>query len=291
MKLSERTTGTIEMIIAMTLSGSIGFFVVQSGQNIFNVVFFRCLFGAISLGLFCWYRGYLSPWPFSSKTFLLTLACGFALVMNWLLLFGAYRYIPISLATTVYHFQPFFLLILTAVFLKERVPLSSLPWYFIAFAGLLLVVQFRLSSDFWVDNHWLGFVLGLSAGLLYAVATLLTKLLKGIKPHLLAFVQVCLGALMLVLAADFSSLPELPLQWGYLLILGVVHTCVMYIFLYSSFQKLPMMIIAILAFLYPAVTIIVDYLVFDVRLDILQWSGVVLILLSATVINVKKTAQ
>jgi drug/metabolite transporter (DMT)-like permease len=63
---------------------------------------------------------------------------------------------------------------------------------------------------------------------------------------------------MLLGLVDFAALPEMPEQWGYLVILGVVHTCVMYIFLYSSIKKLPMIIIATLVFLYPAIAILVD---------------------------------
>jgi drug/metabolite transporter (DMT)-like permease len=277
------------MAFAMALSGTIGFFVVESAQSVWNVVFFRCLFGAISLGLYCGYRGFFKPWPFTLKTFGITLACGFALVMNWVLLFAAYQYVPISVATTVYHSQPFFLLMLAAVFMNEKIGLASLPWFLVAFLGLLLITQIKLDDQLLEAGRWPGFLMPLGAAMLYAVATLLTKLLKGIKPHVLAFFQVCLGVLMLVSLAEFTALPELPQQWVYLVILGVVHTCVMYIFLYSSFQKLPMIIIAILAFLYPAVAILVDYLVFDVRLDLSQWLGVILILISATVINLRKT--
>jgi drug/metabolite transporter (DMT)-like permease len=94
---------------------------------------------------------------------------------------------------------------------------------------------------------------------------------------------------MLLGLVDFAALPEMPEQWGYLVILGVVHTYVMYIFLYSSIQKQPMIIIATLAFLYPATVILVDYAVFAVRLDRWQWLGVVLILISASVVSLPET--
>ena len=42
-------SGRLEMIAAMALSGTIGYFVVESGQSVWNVVFFRCLFGGLSL--------------------------------------------------------------------------------------------------------------------------------------------------------------------------------------------------------------------------------------------------
>jgi drug/metabolite transporter (DMT)-like permease len=52
------------------------------------------------------------------------------------------------------------------------------------------------------------------------------------------------------------------LPWRYLLILGIVHTGIMYQLLYSAIQKLPTPITGSLSFIYPLVAMVVDYLVF-----------------------------
>ena len=57
---SERV-GLAQMAAAMTLSGTLGVFVLESGQSAWSVVFFRCLFGALSLLAYCWARGLLRP--------------------------------------------------------------------------------------------------------------------------------------------------------------------------------------------------------------------------------------
>ena len=72
---SERQ-GRLEMIAAMALSGTIGFFVVESGQSVWNVVFFRCLFGALSLFAYCWAKGLLLPWRFTTRTLGLAVLSG-----------------------------------------------------------------------------------------------------------------------------------------------------------------------------------------------------------------------
>ena len=51
--MNEKTRGTVEMTTAMTISGTIGWFVVRSGQPVMDVVFWRCLFGAITLLAVC----------------------------------------------------------------------------------------------------------------------------------------------------------------------------------------------------------------------------------------------
>jgi drug/metabolite transporter (DMT)-like permease len=284
MNLSAKQVGVLEMSTAMVLSGFIGFFVVESGQSVWNVIFFRCLFGALGLTLYCWWRGFLSPWPLRGKKAYVALLAALALVLNWVLLFNAYSYVSISLATVVYNTQPFFLLLAASLFIGDKIGLSKLPWFLIAFLGLLLIVELS-SSDFAGDKQILGFAMALGAAVLYAINTLLTKQLVGVRPELTALTNTLVGMGILLPIVDFSALPQELLNWGYLVILGVVHTCLMYILMYSSYQKLPITIIAILAFLYPAVAILVDMFVYGQSLTIYQWLGVILILLSVTGLN------
>ncbi|HBO4577440.1 TPA: EamA/RhaT family transporter, partial [Acinetobacter baumannii] len=51
----KRKVGTLEMVVAMLLSGSIGLFVIKSGQSPFNIVFFRCLISALCLIPICYF--------------------------------------------------------------------------------------------------------------------------------------------------------------------------------------------------------------------------------------------
>lgn len=73
--------GVWQMSLAMIISGSIGAFVLLSGLPVIDVVFWRCLIGAVTLLLFI----LLSRQPFSRLT-RLTLALavlgGVALVIN-----------------------------------------------------------------------------------------------------------------------------------------------------------------------------------------------------------------
>jgi drug/metabolite transporter (DMT)-like permease len=268
------------MSIAMAMSGTLGFFVLESGQTPFNVVFFRCVFGALALLVYCYAAGLLSPRHFTRTTFLMAVAAGVALVMNWVLLFSAYRLASISLSTAVYNFQPFFLMALGALFLGERPSASKVGWAVVAFGGLLLLLELNSSQVSLHDQHLLGLALGLGAGALYAVTAIIVKRLAHIPPHLLALVQAAVGIVMLAPLADFSALPSMPAQWGCLVVLGVVHTCLMYILLYSAIQKLATPMLAALSFIYPAVAILVDYAFFGQHLHMTQALGIALILLA-----------
>ncbi|MDN0083815.1 DMT family transporter [Crenobacter sp. SG2305] len=273
----ELRRGLVELSAAMLLSGTIGYFVLASTQPIWNVVFFRCLLGCVGLALYGAWRGLWTPWPFSRAALAWCLAGGVALVGNWLLLFNAYRYASIGLATALYHTQPFLLMLLGATFLGETLNRRHWLGLALAFSGLLLLVLPGLDAS--GDGALLGSLLALGAALLYAVATLIAKRLPpGLPPALTASLQTGVGVLLLWPLVDADAAWHAGSHWLELTVLGLVHTCLMYVLMYAAFRRLPTHLIGALGFIYPVTAILVDWLAFDHRLGPAQWLGLVLIL-------------
>src|SRR5690606_35987305 len=133
--------GSLEMAGAMFISGTIGWFVLMSGQAVLDVVFWRCALGVPVLLLICALMGYLHPKRLGWKKFLWAVISGVAIVGNWLLLFAAYSRASIGIATAVYNTQPFMLVGLGALFLGERITLDKMVWLVLAFAGMLAITQ------------------------------------------------------------------------------------------------------------------------------------------------------
>lgn len=257
------TRGVWQMSLAMIISGSIGAFVLLSGLPVTDVVFWRCLIGALTLLVFI----VLSRQPFNRLTrFTLALAVigGAALVVNWLLLFAAYSRISIGMATVVYNTQPF-MLVLMGMVLGERVSAVKWGWLLLAFGGVVIL----LSSE-----------LALGAAFFYALTAIIARKLHPLPAQHIAFIQVLVGVVMLL---PLVHAPELTASfpWRYLLILGIVHTGIMYQLLYSAIQKLPTPVTGSLSFIYPLVAMVVDYLVFHHALSAVQLLGGMLILFAA----------
>ncbi len=269
--------GVWQMSLAMIISGSIGAFVLLSGLPVIDVVFWRCLIGAVTLLLFI----LLSRQPFSRLTRLtlaLAILGGVALVINWLLLFAAYSRVSIGMATVVYNTQPF-MLVLLSMMLGEKVSAVKWAWLLLAFSGVVILLSSELTPAH-SDNLVTGIILALSAAFFYALTAIIARKLQPLPAQHIAFIQVIVGTVMLlplVHAPEFNS----HFPWRYLLILGVVHTGIMYQLLYSAIQKLPTPVTGSLSFIYPLVAILVDYLVFHHALAPLQLAGGVLILLAA----------
>ncbi|MFE2006184.1 DMT family transporter [Pseudomonas guariconensis] len=273
--------GSLEMVAAMLISGTIGWFVLVSGQPVLEVVFWRCVFGAVTLLLICAAMGFLKPGVLTRATFLLAVASGVAIVGNWVLLFASYSKASIAIGTAVYNVQPFMLVGLAALFLNEKITLPKMTWLSLAFLGMLAIVSAHGNGQGGAGDYLLGIVLALGAAFLYAVAALIIKRLSGTPPHLIALIQVTTGILLLAPWAGGEGLPVETSALASLLTLGVVHTGVMYVLLYSAIQRLPTALTGALSFIYPIAAILVDWVAFDHRLAPLQWLGVAAILLAA----------
>ena len=277
-------SGKWQMVVAMSLSGTIGLFVLASGQPAMTVVLLRCLIGGLSLlAMLYWQGGWQNLNVAQVKWLLLGAA---ALIINWLCLFSAYRLSSISIATVVYHVQPFFLLILLAMTQKDGQIWRKLPFLILAFAGVVFSSGLDIRHDFLrgTDGHvsqaLAGAGLALLAALLYAFATLATRKLQGIAPAQIAGLQLLTGAVVLTPMADLSGWSWHWQSLGSLFLLGFIHTGLMYKLMYDAFQKLPAASIATLSFIYPLVALLVDVLFFATILSTWQLLGMFMILLA-----------
>ncbi|NUK34860.1 DMT family transporter [Streptomyces lunaelactis] len=284
---SLESRGTLELTLAMVLSGTLGIFVVESGASPFNVVFFRSLFGAVALGAYALARGYFTDHGFTPKKLALAALGGTFIVFNWAFLFKAYEATSISLATVVYHTQPFYVVLLGALLFRERITAARFGWLAVAFAGLILVSGVSPADPGSLEG--LGFAL--LAALFYAISTVITKRVRGVRPHLVALVQVLVGIPLLLPFADFAAASGLGSGWAWLVGLGLIHTGLMYVLMYAAYQKLPTAKIAVLAFTYPAVAMVADWAVYGHHIGLVQALGVPLIVLASLKVSFTKSPR
>jgi drug/metabolite transporter (DMT)-like permease len=267
--------GVAEMVAAMSIAGTIGWFVVSTGLPALTVVFWRCVFAAGALLIACLVlqvrREHLSR-----RVVFLSVIGGLAMVLNWVLLFAAFNRTSIGIATAIYNTQPFMLLACGAMFLGEKLTRQKVAWLVAAFCGLLLVVHPAPGGG--TAQFASGVLLSLGAALLWAIAALVTKRLAGTPPPLIALIHVCTGALVLWPFALADAMPRGGEAWVGLTVIGIVHTGVVYILMYDAIHKLPTHLQGALSFIYPVVAIAVDAFAFHHRFDGLQLGGVGMIL-------------
>ncbi|GHF86862.1 DMT family transporter [Streptomyces griseosporeus] len=288
--MTSETKGIAQLTTAMVLSGTLGVFVVESGASPFNVVFFRVLFGALALGAYVTARGWLRDHGFTPRTLGLAVLGGVFIVFNWVFLFQSYENTSISVATVVYHTQPFYVVLLGALLFRERLTAARVGWIAVAFAGLILVSGVTPADFASGGTYVLGIGQALLAALLYGLSTLVTKRITGVRPHLIALVQVLVGIPLLLPFADFGAMSGTGWDWGWLAGLGLVHTGVMYVLMYAAYAQLPTSKIAVLAFVYPAVAMVADWAVYGHHIGPVQALGVPLIVAASLKVTLARPA-
>ncbi|QKD02231.1 DMT family transporter [Mesorhizobium loti] len=267
------------LAVAMTIAGTVGAFVTESGLHPVTVVFWRCVFGAIFLAAWCLLRGYLPDRTLSPSRLALAALAGACMVLSWTAFFAGFAMTSIATTTIVYHVQPFFVVLIGVVFLKERISLDQILWMLGAFLGVVLASGLVVTHGH-ADANWaLGIALTLGAALLYAVATMLAKGLGQQRAEITVLCQTLVGVVML---APFAGIGQHipPASWGWVAGIGVLHTGIAYVLMNSAFPRLTTPVIGVITFIYPVVAIIVDWAIYAHPLGPAQAAGMALIALA-----------
>lgn len=248
----EARVGGLQYATTMVLSGTIGVVVVFAEQSSFNVVFFRCLIASGVLFLLCLFTGRFQQDFFRPAPLLATLIAGGALVVNWALLFKSFDFVPIGVATAVYHLKPFILLFYGVLLLRDRLTYVKIAWTALSFLGFLFISRLDAFQEGFAglpESYFIGIGLAFVAACLQPVSTVvILRYLRPFSPYVIALGQFVLGVFFILPLVSFDAMPESSQQWVFLTILGVVHTVVMYSLMYVSLPKIPTALIAVLQF-------------------------------------------
>lgn len=285
---SDTRSAVASLLLAEILIGSVGVFVHESGQDAVTAVFYRCLFGGLFLLGWGLMRGHLRG-LLQERTLIRGAALsGVLLVLNWVCLFAGMARSSIGVATMVYHFFPFVMLILAAFVQGERTKPVDLMWTLIGFIGVACSadpLRMWRSAD---PSYLVGIGLTLLAALLCGASLLMSRKIGKQRPFALVMIQCWVGVAMLGWFSS-SAVFHLGTHWWWLVGLGVIHSGIVYVLFYSSYPRLPVVTIAVMAFVYPLVTLLLDYLLYGHRLAAVQMIGLALIVLGTLGVNLKWT--
>jgi len=274
----ESRRSTLQFVVATVILGSLGIFATQARLDARTIVFYRCLFGAIAMGIYCLFLGHFRALP--KQDFLLACGTGFLMLGNWVFFFEGILRVGVTVATIVYQVQPFIVLIAGAILFHERLGLTKVLLFLAALLGLILATGIKWNM---IDpGSLLGVGFTLLGATLYAGVVLVGKGLKSVKPEIVTFIQCAVGVLTLPVVDPAILHTSIELrQWGWLSGLGVIHTALVYALIYHALPNLKSSTIAILTFIYPASAIFFDFLVNGRLVSPMQFLGLVIILLSS----------
>lgn len=267
----------IKLTVSMALFGSIGFFTVHTGVPATELVFVRCICATLFLGGMWLITGGHKSEVWDKKEILQTIICGVFIVLNWVFLFKAFEEMSISIAISIYNLAPIFVLILGAIFLKEKMTIQALVATITCFIGSIFIIglqNFVSFSEFMQS----GFVWALLSAVFYALTMLTSKTITKLSSYALTYIQTTVGIVMLLPFIDFALFDGLTsTNWFYILGTGFIHTGFVYYLFFDSIRSLSTILVSVLVFVDPVVAILLDMLLLDFMPSIVQTMGILLI--------------
>ncbi|MDD6463203.1 MAG: DMT family transporter [Clostridiaceae bacterium] len=274
----------ILMAAAMLVFGTIGLFVKNIGFPSSFISFARALTGSIFIALFMLLSGHGLDKKSVLKNLKLLIPSGIAMAFNWICLFEAYRFTGVAVGTLCYYMAPVIVVILSPVFLKEKLTAINVTSVLAAVVGAVLISGVVSGSA----KSAKGILLGLAAAALYSTVVMINKFVKNLSPIETTFVQLSTAAVTMIpyilLTEDVTTFVFDRRSVIFTLIVGVFHTGIVYMIYFSSVQKIPAQTTAVFSYIDPVTAIILSAVVLGEKLDAVQLIGTFLIL-AATLFN------
>ena len=113
--MKKENTAKILMALAMFVFGTLAPFVRNINVSSGELALYRAVLAATLVGIFLFITKQKLSLGSIKKELLLLLLSGAAMGVNWILLFEAYKYTTVSVATLSYYFAPVIVMIITEI--------------------------------------------------------------------------------------------------------------------------------------------------------------------------------
>ncbi len=278
--MKDRLKGRLAIVISMLIFGTIG--VVKKFIPLASsfIAFIRAVLGVVTLLLVMLLIRKRPDIKAIKSNLIILVISGIVMGFNWVLLFEAYNYTSVASATLSYYLAPIFVIILSPVFLKERITLKKGICILTALFGMVLVSGVLDGGNV----SPLGIILGVSAAVLYATVIILNKKLKAIDTYSKTTVQLFSAAVIMIPYTflsggfDFGGINITPTVVLLVLCIGVVHTGLSYALYFESLSLNSPGTIAVLSYVDPAVAVILSATVLSEPITPFTIIGAILII-------------
>ena len=248
------------VILSMVIFGTIGIFVEYIDLPSGVIASFRGITGAIVILAVMLLSGKKIDFKSVKKKIKVLVASGVAIGFNWILLFEAYKFTGIPVATVCYYTAPVIVVVASSFVFKKKLKAKQIICVLLAMVGVGAVSG--VLGEGATDMN--GVLCGLGAALLYASVMIMNKFMGDVPSYERTVVQLFVaGVVVLPYAILSAGEIKVNVQSALLLVVvGVVHTGVAYLLYFGAMKKLESSTVAILSYIDPASAIILSSLVF-----------------------------
>ena len=268
------------LVLSMVSFGTLAPFVRNIAVSSGELALYRAILAAALISSFLLVTKQKASFPALGKELYLLVLSGVAMGFNWILLFEAYKYTTVAIATLSYYFAPVIVTVVCPFLFKEKLTKKQILCFLMSTLGLSLVIGItNLGSG---GNNAIGIAFGLGAAVLYALVILLNKFIKGVTGIHRTCLQFLAAIAVLIPYVAFTSgfhLGRLDLTgWSCLLIVGLVHTGITYCLYFTALKDLSGQEAAILSYMDPLVAVVIGVVILKEPLSWQQLAGGLLIL-------------
>ena len=286
------TAANLKIVTAMLIFGTIGLIRRNIPYSSAMIAFFRGAVAAIILLAlrFIRHRSLDESEKAAIKRNVLPLAISGAMIgINWILLFEAYRFTTIAVATISYYMAPVFTIIASIFILKEKLTARKAICVATALTGMVFVSGVLETGISGIK----GVLLSLGAAMLYSGDVIINKKIKGVDGIDRTIIQMGAAAIAVLpywlINEDFSSIVISTEPVLLLMVAAVVCTALPYSLYFSAIQKVPAQTAAILSYIDPIVAVLISALLLKEGMSVLTLIGVILVIGAAMVSETGKS--
>jgi len=284
--MNDRKSMTL-YISAMMIFGSIGLF---RRFILLPSAFIACtrgIIGGIVIILFLLFTKHKFTDKLTGKNLFKLILSGAFIGINWSLLFEAYNYTEISIATLCCYMAPTFIIPLSFIFLKEKFSLKKIICCITALIGMAFVsgvFDVKKSMD---RNQIIGIGLALSAAVFFAAVVILNKTIDYSDSYISTTIQLFSAGIVAApyaFIAEFRTLLDSSFDLPsvlLLLVVGIVHTGLAYVLYFSAYKGINSQTLAIFSYIDPVFAIFLSAVLMGEVPTIFGIFGAVLIIGSA----------
>ena len=285
--MKNENNARVSLILAMAIFGTIGIFRKYIPLSSGIVACVRGILGVAFLLAFIKIKKIKMDTKMIKKHLAVLLLSGAFIGLNWVLLFEAYRYTSVAVATLCYYMAPIFVMLVSPFLLKEKLTVKKSLCVAVALLGMVFVSGV-LDGGISGISELKGILFGLGAAALYATVVMMNQGLKAVPTYDKTIMQLGAAAVVLIpyilVVEDLSLVVLTPLIVVMLVIVGVLHTGIAYALYFASMNGLKAQTVALFSYIDPIVAIILSALFLKEPMTVFSGIGAVLVL-GATMIS------
>ena len=254
----------------------------------------RSLIGSLGLGLIVALnkQAYVSWDIIKKRLFDFFILGAINVAFPWILVSWAGQFLDSGTSAILNGTMPLFTILLSPIFIKDdRITPQKLGGLVIGFIGVVFLIVPSIQGKW--SNDILGQAAILLATLSYSYATIFArKKTQGLPTQMQAFLQMSTGSIIIWVTALFTekpiTLPQLPITWLALLWLGLLGSCIAYIFYFYLLHKIGPTRVSMITYIPPLVGLTLGVVFLKEQFYWQSLLGAILILSGILIVNLKQ---